>query len=980
MRFSALIAGLVLCSTCSAVQAVQTWRIVALRADFLAESPDEFSTTGTGVFDLRSFAEALPDYRFPYDTPPHDRTYFEEHLEALARYYRTVSNGEIEIEYTVFPQGPNETYTLPRRMLDYGNGRTTEEIERKWGELFRDAVALADADAEGPVFGEFNSFLVFHAGVGHETGQLNDIRTVFFSDSDLARFLDAPLLADEGQFEIRHGWILPEMLNRHGQIGLNGLLAKFFGHQLGLPGLSNFAAGLPAVGGWSLMDVGANRLGYVLRDTLQLIIGFVPSHPMAWSKAHLGWIEPLVAMRDTTVDLVATDRPGDLPLAVRLPIDRDEYFLLENRQRRGATGLPDGLGGLFQDEEAVWIGPEQIDFSRDDEAGVWLGVREYDAFAPGSGVLIWHVDDAVIEANFAAGTINDDPVRPGIALEEADGHRDIGNPIFDRLSEIEGSPADPFYLGGQTVFGPATQPDSRGNRGFHSGIEVEVLSPPGDTMRVQIRFAGRMAGWPLEVAGAQKMQAIDVDGDGAVELLVEGVDGVRIARAHGGLGDWRLETARLLASGDVDADGQAEVFVARGDEVSAWRQGGQAPLWAATVEEVGMQALLSNELALVGGRSVLAVTSGNEVILLDAVDGQRLREEDLAVRYLAAANWDGEDGLELIVAGAQGTWVWGTNGAERIGEFEVALPLSAGDVDGDGRTEVVAVEHGRHLRLLAGDAGGFSADLGDSLAAAPVVGDVNGDGFLEIVAAGVDQVHVWRHNGIQQANFPAQLARFAGVGRVEQTPILADLDGDGAQEILLGTRRGIFGLAADGGQLPAFPLLTAGALRASPISADVDGDGVLDLAGLGGDWLYIWDLPALSPLYRGQVAAWGQEGASAAGTYAYGNLVEAPEPLAGVELLPEQRVYCYPNPVEDGQEIHMRFFLNRSAHIDLQVFDALGERVDRLAMDAALAAPAENEISWSTDKYASGLYLCRLEARGNDGDKDVAIVKMAVSR
>ena len=110
--------------------------------------------------------------------------------------------------------------------------------------------------------------------MGHETGQLNDIRSVYFSPADLARFIDGPLLVDEGQFELKDGWILPETLNTRGQIGFNGLLAKFFGHQLGLPGLSNFADGLPALGGWSLMDVGANRLGYVLQDTLQPTFGF----------------------------------------------------------------------------------------------------------------------------------------------------------------------------------------------------------------------------------------------------------------------------------------------------------------------------------------------------------------------------------------------------------------------------------------------------------------------------------------------------------------------------------------------------------------------------------------------------------------------------------------------------------------------------------------------------------------------------------
>ena len=166
--------------------------------------------------------------------------------------------------------------------------------------------ALADSD--GPRLDEFNSFLVFHAGVGYETGALNDIRSVFLNESDFARFNGGPLTLSD--VEIDQAWILPESPNLNGRAGLNGLLAKFFGHQLGLPGLSNFAEGVPALGGWSLMDIGANVSGYVRTDSLAWVVGFAPPHPVAWSKMQLGWIEPVVVRRDTVLSLLATDRSG----------------------------------------------------------------------------------------------------------------------------------------------------------------------------------------------------------------------------------------------------------------------------------------------------------------------------------------------------------------------------------------------------------------------------------------------------------------------------------------------------------------------------------------------------------------------------------------------------------------------------------------------------------------------------------------------
>jgi len=234
---------IVLLCLCACAVEAQEWRILALRVDFPLEELDEFTTTGLGKFDLRSPEEAREDYGLPYDIPPHDRVYFENHLEALRRYYDVVSEGQVEITYEVYPRVNDAVYTLPESMLRYGNGRSTQEIGERWIDLLRTALELAEADPEGPDLSSFNSFLIFHAGIGHETGQLNDIRSVFLEKSDFARFANGPL--NVGGVEIDQAWILPESPSLRGRGGLNGLMAKFFGNQLGLPGLSNFETTAP---------------------------------------------------------------------------------------------------------------------------------------------------------------------------------------------------------------------------------------------------------------------------------------------------------------------------------------------------------------------------------------------------------------------------------------------------------------------------------------------------------------------------------------------------------------------------------------------------------------------------------------------------------------------------------------------------------------------------------------------------------------
>ena len=894
-----------------ATAAEAEWRILALRVDFPRENPDELTTTGVGAFDLRSVEEAAEDYVLPYDLPPHDRTYFERHLTALVRYYEVVSEGRVEISSEVFPRAARQAYALPQSMLHYGNGRTTEEIGAKWIELVRDALHAAQADPDGPRLDEFNSFLVFHAGVGYETGELNDIRSVFLSENDFADFNGGPLTV--GDVEINQAWILPESPSLNGRAGLNGLLAKFFGHQLGLPGLSNFvAAGSPALGSWSLMDIGANALGYVRTDSLAWLRGFAPSHPMAWSKMQLGWIEPVVVRRDTVLSLLATDRSGDLSKAVRIPIDAREYFLLENRQQRGQRGVVEG-----EDAEKVWIDPDQFTI----EEGVWVAMEEYDAFVPGSGVLIWHVDEGVMARAEDPNTMNNQAYWQAIALEEADGYRDIGHPVFERQRQIEGSPDDPFFVGGQTLFGSATRPDSRSNREWETGIEIEVLSAPGDTMQVAIRFGRMRSGWPRDLPGDGRLQAADLDGDGIEELLFEARGGVGYVTGDGVV-SWRVPEARLLAVG-AEAE-QPAVFLWRDAEVSAWAIGADQPLWRLALDEVPVDA-----------------------------------------RFIAG------DEAELLIAGAEQTYVVDAISGELKEQKPSTVPSAVGDLDGDGQVERVVASAGGQVEI-----GSHVVELGESLAAPPVLGDLDGDGLLEVVLlvrGGV--IHALRADGLRQADFPAALPSFAEVGDLVFEPVLCDVDADGKQEILVAGHSGIFGVDDDGRLLSGFPLLTAAPPTASPVIVDLDGDGRLAMAALDGEAVYAWDLQRVAAQFTGGPAHWPQAGADAAGSR---TALVAGRPVVKPEAALLDRVYCYPNPVGPGEEAHLRFALGAAGRIELEVFDPLGGRVGKLRRDGLAAG--EREIAWSVQGYDSGLYLCRLIAHSDDGRRGEAVVKMAVSQ
>ena len=900
----------------------------------------------------------------------------------------------MRIESSVYPSALEEAYTLPRSALSYGNGRSPEEIGRLWRELIVDAVDLAAADPDGPDFAAFNSYLIIHAGRGHETGQLNDIRSVFLRPEDLDEH-GGPVEA--GGAVIREAWILPEAVDFSGRGGLNGLLAKFFGHQLGLPGLSNFARGLPAVGGWSLMDVGANRSGFVrVGDKLEFVVGMVPPHPMAWSKARLGWIEPLEVRRDTVVQILAGDRPADgggEVHAVRVPLSPTEYLLLENRQQRGLTehDLPPGVEAPISGEFA-WIEADEAELSHritaaesdtlaGRGAGVWLQADEYDAFVPGSGVLIWHVDEAVIAAAPAEG-INNERERPGLMLVEADGSRDIGNPYFDRQEFVEGTRWTPFFAGrapgpgpditGVSRFGADTAPATVTHTGLVSGLEVEVLSGLDDRMSVSLRFTRSAAGWPRPLAGVRRLQADDVDGDGRPELLAEGEDGVRVLAPSAADGPPVDEV--LLAA----AEGLLFTRSAAG-RVAARPLGG-GPAWEMQLEGRPSHALYAADLA--GRGAVLAVGGPQGLSVLDAATGELRFTHEAPVLGMAAADRDGDGAEELLVLGPGELLRYdGAEAAVSIGGLSGSgLPPSAADLDGDGLADLVLADSGGRLRSFGQGAGDLQVSSGAPNMAAASFADLDGDGQLEILVPTAEAVHAWSAAGLRSPGFPVAPPVHQESGPLLGEVVAADLDADGVPEILVSAGNGVHGFDGNAVPLSGFPVASPAIPATAPVLADFDGDGGLDLAVGDGEGLNLWRPVSWDPAFAaGLPTGWSQPGGSASGRRTHPSAAAPPPPPEDLDLLPASRAYCYPNPAGGEESAHVRFFVARPARVTLTVHDAMGEVVERLEADGVRAAEA-NEITWSVRGYASGLYLCRLEARGDDGSRGEATVRLAVSR
>ncbi|MEX0894381.1 MAG: hypothetical protein WDZ36_01385, partial [Balneolaceae bacterium] len=504
-----------------------TLQIIALRVEF---QPDENRfTSGSGTFEPGS----LPWLEEPgsvIDPLPHNREYFEAHLEFTKNYFEHVSAGHLNIRTHLLPQ----VIRLDHEMAHYspiGEDPSNEPLAN----LTREAWQKLD-EAGGIHFQnidpETTAFVLFHAGVGRDielTGTSldptpQDIPSLFLGQQALADLLDEPSFEgfpmNRGEFLIPHTILVPRTLSRKGTdvngnpfvlpLSINGLLAAQIGSRLGLPDLFNTDTGRSGIGQFGLMD-GAGIFAYN---------GLFPPEPSAWEKIYLGWqtsfeISP---QRQNPVSLPAASLRAPESIA-RINLSKDEYFLIENRHRDpGSTGVtltiqkPDG-SVVTQTITNREIGETYIsggfDFEPDLEPGIVINASNFDWALPGGfdtggeegierelngGILIWHIDEAVIQNSIADNRINADPDHRGVELKEADGARDIGRPLDTGFAGGSNHPtgwAFDFWWKGnnasvttqtgritlyQNRFGPDTTPDNKSHSGSWSFFELADFS------------------------------------------------------------------------------------------------------------------------------------------------------------------------------------------------------------------------------------------------------------------------------------------------------------------------------------------------------------------------------------------------------------------------------------------------------------------------------------------------------------------------
>jgi len=967
----------------------RTVRVLAIRADFVQD--DDPLTSGDGKFDYTVLTPSQKDSTI--DPTPHDRAYFLDVMEAVSRYYKRVSNGMLTVSYELFPEGDQAAYTLPHEIRYYNPNTTEEELDVRLSELLRDAVALADADPAVD-FTQYDAVIVFHAGVGSdfmlEEAALDptpyDIPSVYLGLEHLRETLGGNdpaytgIPVEGGASFVNGGTILPETESKRGvEIGMLGISVHQFGHELGLPSLFNTKNGRPAIGKWGVMGVGFANFNSI-----------IPAEPCAWSKVYMGWETPVVVQNGSNLAVAASRAPSGTKI-YKVPVTPYEYFLIENRS---TDYNEDGLNVV----QGV--------------SGVIIEVDDYDYDIPGPGMLIWHIDERIIAAGLAANAVNTDPARRGVDLEEADGAQDIGELfpgiIPGTLTPENGLPWDAFYAGNNSEFTPNTVPNSNSGNG---GVSHIYFTDVGDTSRVMCFSVSRrfQAGSsPYYLGGdftefapvwaepdfpeSAKIVAANRDGqifalNGMNEFLVDNGDVGTLTDPFGissevpvplfaDAGEAISFTPALAPADFPDDQLRNKIFVTTDEP--------QLLIYSLTPGDGDDSGVLLHESLLDGTVSAPLtlrhhIYAGFEdgTVRLFSGSGAAASEQQVfsgAVRGFAGSPVSA--GTSKIVAtSADGTTAGSYGGAvfESMTNTLVQSPFAPviSDMDGTSGDEVVVLGADGGFLLLGNEE--VSVMLPGYPAFAPAAGDIDGDGFRDVVSAAGSMVYAFERSGALITGFPVDLYKLGYSGAICTELILGDVDGDGMQEILFGTDTGnVFALNSEGGVITGFPLPMGSAAAGPPALLRSYEADRMELAAIDdGGFLYLWDLETS---YDDKDIAWGAYGGNAVNLRSNTETVAAVQPPADEQLMPPDRVFNWPNPNRENWT-NIRYYLNYSAEVRIKIYNQVGDLVATL--DGPGYAQTDNEITWSLDSVESGVYFAQVKAYGN-GRTEEKIIKIAV--
>lgn len=977
------------------VTKIETVYVIAVMVDFVEDADER--TSGNGKFDLSPHDTII-------DSPPHNKEYFEHHLKFLQNYWSKVTNNRLIIQFNLL----DSVYHLPNQMKYYSPPKkSTNFIEI--GYLIWDTWRLVDSLNPGFPFQNYNAFIIFHAGVGRDVDLtsiygydptpydipslymgLNSLKSIFGND-----FEGIPV--NGGKFLINNSLIIPETENRKIstvggstllQLGINGIMVGTFGSYLGLPDLFNTKTGRTAIGRFGLMD-GQSMFSWN---------GIFPPELSAWEKYflekkyNLGFLNVIeVLPGEQILNIPAVSSLNTVDTIYKIPINTKEYYLVENRNRDANR---DGctITMIFKgDTIKKYYSRDTIDFNYLNQGSLYgsiIDIDELDWSLPGGvtkdgnffdgGILIWHVDESVIEDNLLTNTINANSNRRGVDLEEADGSQDLGQ-SYGFLSPGSGSEDGTsldFWFNGNSAplyrneFSYWTNPSSLSNDMAFSHVTINDFSERSPRMQFNVILGNDvikpLPGFPKYIGiGAinQSPQVIEgkifvSNGDSIFAFLS---DGRSATKNINGLfapcgGKFPVTPSPITSSGYFYGIGDSSYFI--------------------------FQAIDDNNDGIYDSINTLRKESFNGILSTPVSVLIDISKPDESVNFFGDVNGNIylfpsavshkiSDSRILSVSVGPAHFLCSSNDSLHKFDAGFALPVVS-----DGWEVFVAASTQSHpIFFVAADVGGNYVliidttfnnykviTINDGKIAGVAIGDVDKDGSRDIVVTAGRKIYAYNRNGIMLDYFPISLS-----DTVSNSPIICDINGDEIIDILACTVNNlIVAYSAKGKSIFGFPISISGGSIASMNVTYVNENSPGILTAISSDgYLYAWSLTNVKNFiwsnYRGDVFHSAFERSVLTGSLRS-------------EFFPTSRAYNWPNPVYENKT-NIRFYVNESSIVTIKIFDISGNLVEEIKTSGI--GGLDNEVEWNVSNLQSGIYYAHIKAESASKEGS-AIIKIAV--
>lgn len=927
------------------------------------------------------------------DPLPHNKDYFESHLTFVKNYYQKVSNNKVNISFTVLP----DTFSVSKTMRNYTPASNSNDFT-PLAEFAQEVWTKADEMNPGFNFSDYDVFLIFHAGVGRDIslpgslGNEKDLPSVYLNDNTLKNIYGSTFEGfpvSNNSYKITNSMIIPETESRElesisgnvlYEITINGLLVASVASYLGLPDLFDTETGLSAIGRFGLMD----------GQSIFAFNGVFPPEPSAWEKIYLGWAEP-VTIEPGNYDVnIVTKLAASLTdtVILKVPLSSTEYYLIENRQRDvfndGAKLTVKSNGYIFSEtfpNDTTGF----YSYDVDSLAGVILDVDEYDWALPGNGIVIWHIDQNVIDEKLTDNKINTDKTKRGVDVEEADGVQDIGETYTTILGDVvigEGTEQDFWYSGNKARlfknrFDKNSRPDTKTNSGANSLISINNFSSISNKMSFNIEYGDSVI---------KPLFNFDITPNSSISSLTDIADGDTNMFGIISSGNLVIADGYGVVSSVNDYSDFKPASVTYNNET--YVIGVKVDL---TVDNTKINCLNINDGSFNSSNVTVGYVittkpvirknvSGDLELLLGTRDGKILIYDLLSVIQESPIlknelNINPDISLTSISCNESNITAIGMSKTEPSGYYYhnsllkfdgvglTALRSTLNDQEdfisivSTSENEYVVISNDEIINKIK--AGSF-ASLSDYS-----FGDIKNDGNNYLLVADENKLSAYNLAGSLADNFPKSITEDDSFVNV---PLVADIEGDSRSEVIAVAKNGNV-YAYDGGTgkiIDGFPISFGAELKAGPILFKTNES--VGIAGIDQlNKFKAWTISSIISQINWSDIDGNNQNSSFVDKAKNTDYIN--------QFLPTTRAYNYPNPVYSGQTA-IRYYVDEDSKVSIKIFDLAGSFVAELNDDAN--GGLDNETIWNVGDIQSGVYLARIEAVGLSSKSESVVIKIAV--